>query len=416
MRKVLLIFIAVILTANISCTKQEVAEQQQEKQEFMKVIRKVVNEFEGEDTTNTIIECSYENEDDIFWTKQVHKDGDGNELKTIERELDSAGYPVKEFTKEMGEITESAETKYCHDCKHLVEKTVYLGEIKASNKSKYIKYEYDEGRLIGKHYEKFNRGEKFKNVDGNKVEMSYTVRYMPGKECRPAGKFGPGSFFENLTRYCTGHESSGNKMAHGEGHKGGKHGHKKEKKKCSPGQIEMALAVDFNDQGMPVMMKSKEPECGDSAEKEWYKVEKDGIGNIKSITSYANEALDSSSAENMKTIFSYNSKGYVAKVEELKYNEETGKYDRYHDLKKINWVKTGLNNKYAEYCPEVYREHYCYHRGMYSVTKEKITFKDGKKVVEEYNFSLSSEDGPKPDSVDLELSKRKSIEYTTKKI
>lgn len=388
-----------------ACSGQDEAPEAQ-KHDYMKIQKKMIEQYIDSATTDIeTVEYSYEKPDDIFWVKAVHKNGEGEVIRTVERELNEARLPVTETTSELDMVTETVETKYCKHHYNLLEKTVYDGEMNDSNRVKKVKYNFEDGYLVSEDVVYYASDPGFKNVDGEPVEKMYTIRFVPGKQGRPKGKYNTKYYIESYKQYCTCEDKDckEEKEKAGEG----------EEKKCEKGHIEEHTTTRFNEEGYPVYYEVTNPDCEHHANKEWYKIEKDGIGNVVAITGYANEALDSSSSENMKTSFEYDKNGFVTKIFEHRYNPETGKYDRFHDMQEYTWNESGLENEMKMYCPDTRNEHYCFGQKMYSVKVKKVENpSEGKKVITELSFSVPSEDGPKPDLVKLEPKKKTTVEYT----
>ena len=196
--------------------------------------------------------------------------------------------------------------------------------------------------------------------------------------------------------------------------KEGKHKHGKkdkdcDKEKCKLGSIERLDETKFNDEGYPVHTKTTSPECSSHASEEWFKIEKDGLGNVISITGYSNEALDSLNESNSKHLFTYNDKGMVSKYEEYRYNVETKKFDRFHSAKTIEWNDPGLAGD-LYLCPTYKAESYCLHRKVYSMKKRTVEkYGNGEEIIMIESGSKES-DGPDPD-MELKPDKKVTVKY-----
>ncbi len=370
--------------------------------EYMKVTSQVTETYGDEGAEKEIVEYSYEKESDDFWVKAEYKDAEGNVMKTVKRELDENRMPVKEMTEELGMVTETIVTKYDPETHLLVEKTIYDGEPAEENKTQMLRNNYEDGCIISQETFRYSSDEDFKNEEGTAVESYVKLNALPAKENRPKGDFMPAFFVSEMKQYCTAEEKD--------------EGCKDKTEACSKGHIENHIMTKVSDEGYPLFMTTNEPECEHHAASEYYKVEKDGLGNVVAIVGYKDSAFTESTPGNMKKVFVYNDKGMIHKYAEYFYNDETGKYDRMHRSANINWVKSDVDNPACEYAPSVYEESYCYGRKVYSVTQEKINkFSGGEKIVEVSSFSEKSETGPVPEKIKLEPSKKVLTYYETVK-
>ncbi|MCK5742286.1 MAG: hypothetical protein KAH48_08710, partial [Chlorobi bacterium] len=134
---------------------------------------------------------------------------------------------------------------------------------------------------------------------------------------------------------------------------------------------------------------------------EYYKLEKDENGRILSMISYADEKLESFGSHSTRDIFKYDDAGMLAGVEEHKYNDETGEFDRLHDRQDYEWIQPAISGakNYTDFTN--HSEHYCFGGKRHSKQIRKIVkFDEGEKIIEFYNDGyngayLSQEINPK---------------------
>lgn len=405
MKKGLLALFLIISVAFIGCEqKSDKPEGQTKTIEFNQIQSKVIETF-GDDASKETIEFTYANENDFFWQKAVHKDGDGNVIKTRERELDEQGLPLKEKIHELETVTSVIEYKYCPETWKLVEKTIFEGDEENMKKVHFYKNIYDGVAIVAKEVEHYSTDPEFKNVDGNNVTKKYKLRYVPSAENRYGGDLATIPVVESAKYYETG---KGKNQSHGKGE------NKEKEEEIEVGAVYLEINTEFNDKGYPVHMTTTQPDCEDHASEEWYKLETDGFEDVVAIVGYANAEKTEQNQSNMKIIFEYDQDRKISSIEEFKYNTETKAFDKFHSAREFEFVNTDDEHACYGCCSKidasVTKENYCWHRKLYSRSeREIITAEDSLKVIEYRKGSYEGDfQGRK---ADMELTKKKTKKY-----
>jgi hypothetical protein len=341
--------------------------------EYIRVKEEIKEYFDSNMVTTEKTEFIYEKADDYFWKKAVTRDESGKVIKELDRTFDADRFPVAVRTLINGELTESAETKYCHRCFDLLEKTFYDGELKDGKKKKRIINKYDEDFLVSQSVEEYSYDSEFKNEDGTKLLRYYKLVFGPAKQNRYQGDATPFYFIETMKEYttCKGKDEAGNPCKHGG--------------ECVYGELSYVYETMLNADGYPYYIRTTEPDCKEGINEEWYNIAKDGNGNVKTMTGYANRKLDSLVDGNVKISFTYDKQGKLASREEYKYNKVTKKFDRFHNSKNFDWVESPLkgNFKLADY--QVEGEAFCWCKKAHSFNKTVIAkYDSNEKIVENW--------------------------------
>lgn len=379
MKKISYLFLLLFIVSACGEKAEQIVEDQKEYMQIQQVITEKIAESGVE---KEIIEYTYTNPNDIFWQKAVYKDASGEIEREEIREFDKDGFPISQITKELGEVTESQDLKYCHHCYHAEEITNYDGAKEDGKMRSKVIMKYSDNYVMGKEIIKYSKDPEYKNVDGDNAVMRYTMEVMPATSSRPRGDFMPTFFIKEMKRYN------------------------------DSGKVEMLMTTNVDKDNYPNYFKTDEPECAHETTEEWYKVEKDGLGNVISITGHKNKELTEIAATNTQTSFNYDGNSFVTEVIDARYNEETKEFDQYHDKQKYEWKKSGINNPKLEYYANMTNEHYCFGGKHYTVQEKRVEkFADGEKVVVVYEFSMPSETGMQPDSVKLEKTKTITTKY-----
>ncbi len=397
--KILKLFSLVLITTLffVSCSNKE-KEISNEKKDFIRYTQVIIESFGDtpEESNKETIDYIYENPNDFFWKTAIYKDAEGNVLRTIEREFDDNRFPTKEFTKEDSAITESVVLKYDTNFYEITEKIIYNGIIAPENKVREERYYFDkDGYINSQDVTIFENDGNFKNIEGNNIKIVYTLVAFPAKTARPKGSIMPTYFIEKYKSYFTEDDISRDEEA---------------AKKLKIGDLYVIEETKFNEQGIPTYFMSTQPECEDHPGKEWFRCDFDGIGNIASITSYANENLDSLITGCTQKLYEYNDQGFIVKIEELKYNTETQKFDLPHDLMMFDWANPQINS-FANFIDVSKRiEHTCSHSKSLNVLDKKIEkFADGEKVVLESRVSYPIDSIPQ--TIETKLRKKTIYKY-----
>lgn len=393
------IFIITGLMLSCSGSQEDPAETKAE--QFMQITSKVVEQYSETGTETENIEYVYNSPKDFFWAKAVHKDGSGEIIKEVVRELDDKGMPVTEKIIELETVTETSDVKYCPHSYFLLEKTIYNGEKNENNMTMKVKNNYEEGWLLNQETEIYSTDPEYKNENGSKLLRYFKLRFFPSKESRPKGPNETIFFVEEMKTFCSckegeecdsdksgKHAGEGMKKGHGEG----KNKKDSDKKECKYGHLESFTTTEFSPEGYPVHMKTTAAGCENDPTEEWYKIEKDGIGNVISITGYNNKEMTETTGRNHKIFLEYNSEGLISKSAEYKYNKETEKFDRMHDVKTFKWVDPGFMGHVKVLYPTKTEENYCYGSKTYSKTATTIEkFENGEKIITKSSFSQESD-------------------------
>ncbi|MCK5742040.1 MAG: hypothetical protein KAH48_07475, partial [Chlorobi bacterium] len=312
-----------------------------------------------------ITEYEYETETDRFWTKSVTKDTTGDVVKSIIRTFDEDRMPITETITEDDldvDLVTTFDVKYCPVNYELLSKTKFF----EGNTISSVVNEYDdEGWLIKKTEIDYCFESGYVNTEGNNIKKIFIHRYFPDKSVLPKGEYEIFPIMEKGIIYST-------KVS--------------EDESVKVGDVVYTTEISFNDAGEPVKYFAGQKDCADHALVEYYKLEKDENGRILSMISYADEKLESFGSHSTRDIFKYDDEGMLAGVEEHKYNDETGEFDRLHDRQDYEWIHpevTGAKN-YTDFTN--HSEHYCFGGQRHSKSIRKIVkFDEGEKIIEFYN-------------------------------
>ncbi len=390
-------FALIALLFFVSCSNKE-KEISNEKKDFIRYTQVIIESFGDtpEDSAKETIDYIYENPNDYFWKTAIYKDSEGKTLKTIEREFDSNRFPAKEFSKEDSVITESVVLKYDTVTYEVTEKITYYGSIAPENKIREERYYFDkDGYIESQDVTLFENDPNFKNIEGNNIKAVYTLVAFPAKTARPKGSIMPTYFVEKYKSYFTEEDKGFDAEA---------------AKKLKIGDVYVVEETKFNEQGIPTYYMSTQPECEDHPGKEWFKSDLDGIGNIASITSYANEKMDSLITGCTKKVYEYNDQGFIVKIQEFKYNVATKEFDLPHDLMTFDWADPQINS-FANFIDVSKRiEHTCTHSNRLNVLDKKVEkYADGEKVVTESRVSYPIDSIPQ--TIEPKLRKKTTYKY-----
>lgn len=406
--------IAALAFALIACGEKE-DETQDAKQKFLQITEKTIENYDGGEISG-VQKATFEYADpnDVFWTKAVWTDDSANVERIIERTLDEEGFPIKEIEKmEDGTATEECEVEYCKKCYELLVKT----EVKDGKKAYQEKYTYDDGKLVEKRITKFCLDSGFVNEDDTNIEYEYVYGFLPAKETRPKGNWEIGAFPIQIRRYhvpddcCKSGASKDCAKECGDKKDGEKAEDPEEKKSC--GRLVYSLATELDENGFPTYFKTTEPECDAEPSEEWYKIERDGLGDVVEIIGFSNEEMTEHTPQNAKTVLVYDDQKRIAKVENLKYNEETGEFDRLHGMEKYVWIDSPIEGPKNYATASTTNRHQCYHREMVTVTEKKVeNFDETGKTIKVYksSFPLGEAEEPKPELDKVYKKKFKVIE------
>lgn len=353
----------------IACEQKGIT---QETNDFIVITDKVIEYYDSILINTDYISYEYASENDYFWQKKTVKDKTGSFVSSIERELDDHGLPVMEvITDELGTTIDKAILKYDPETKQLLTRDEYEGDINDENKTITINYNYDkEGYLVSKEVIRYCDDESFKNIDGNNVEDRYTLRYLPQKESRPEGLHETIAMVESSITYIT--PSLKERYSDEEG---------------EIGDMYIESKITFDENGLPLMSESS---YGDdhTAKQEYFKVEQDEEGKIKTITGYMNKAMDSMAFANAKWVFTYTDDGTFKDYKEYKYNDSSKVFDMFHDAMSIEWRNPGIPLKHDFILTAETTEHFCWHSLRFSKDVEKVEkFADGEIVIAHYSYS-----------------------------
>jgi len=378
----------------ISCEKKEAV---QNPDEYIIITEEVIETYDSVLVDTELITYEYANDNDYFWQKKVVKDTAGIVIKSIEREFDQNGLPIKEVvTDEIGTQIDKAVLKYNPKTMELIQKDQYEGEIADENRTRTVMYHFDDDNyLISEEVKIYEDDENFKNINNDNVKDHYVLRFLPNKENRPKGNHETVYMVEKRVMYITPEikEEEGDEIG-------------------EIGEVYLESNTKFDDNGLPLTYESTHGDDHDASQ-EYFKVEKDESGKILSITGYLNEALDSATFANEKWVFEYTDDGLYKSYEELKYDDTTATFTLFHDGSSVEWHKMDLPLKYDFILSAGTQEHYCWHRQRYSKKMEKIEkFDDGEIVITEYSFSKPQD---KPNR-DVELEKTRVTKMKYKKV
>ncbi|MFW6276532.1 MAG: hypothetical protein ACOC2K_02525, partial [Bacteroidota bacterium] len=344
------------------------------------------------------VEYSYTERSDMFWQKAEFKDSEGRIIKLVRREFNEKGLPVLEKTEELGTVVSTVETEYCPHSYYLLEKTVYNGEAEEANKTERYEIIYDKGVLEAQVFEKYSDDPDFVNADGNNIAYTYKLKYLPTGDSRPKGYHPVNFLVESSKEYFTASD---------------KENYPEENKNI--GDVFYISKTDFTEDGIPVYSLTEKADCEDHPTEQWFKAKKDDYGRLLALEGYSNKELTEHGSGNTKMIYNYDGDKLVS-VEEYKFNEESSDYDLFHDAVAIEW-KQLRDNDYKEVHnlleASSAKEHYCYHRKLYSVREEKVVeYNENHKVIEHFQGSYEGDfTGRKADKKLI-----KKVSYKTEKI
>lgn len=367
----------ILLASLAACQPKKNAPESEISSDLFRIKSQIIERFSKDAPTKELVDYVYENKDDFFWIKAVYKDETGAEIKTVERIFDANRTPIKELTKEMGIVTAALETKYDPTNYFLLDKVTFDGDIKDENKKAHYKYNFENSSLVSTEIEEFSQEADFKNAEGTKVVSYVKRKYIPAKDNRPKGFQAFYYFIEAQKEFATAEDIAE---------------FKKEKnakaKDMKVGDLRMSTITKFDAEGYPTFTETTQPDCSHDAYKQWFKTEKDGLGNVISITGFDDDKFTKVSATNTQTVLEYDQNAIIAKIEDFKYNEETKKYDRFHGAEKYTWkdreVKNPQNFLFLE-CA-LFKDSYCYGAEKYSVKDRRVVkFDANETVIEEYD-------------------------------
>ena len=362
--------IAFLLT---SCNENQDNPVTEKKNSYLLYTQKITEKFSDSVCTGKeIVKYHYEMPNDHFWSKAVYSDENSEITKTVTRKFDQNRLPVSETTEELGTVT-VVETKFDLLTHEPLLRLEYNGEAKPQNKTKSIAYTYDStNTLFSQEVTIFSDDTSFVNADGKNITDHYVLRHFPYSGTRPHGNFSVFQMIEKRTKYYTSVPEKGDHKI---------------------GDVEIIELTEFDKNGLPTYHKISKPDCHAHARESWYKIESDGVDQVISITGYMNKELDSISGKNRKTIFEYNSEGFIETIHEYKYNPTTSEFDQLHDKKTLSWITPEIESSYNYTDASVESEHYCFGSKNHSKYLYNIVKYDniGKKVTEEYYDSYQGD-------------------------
>jgi hypothetical protein len=375
-RSSIILFIAAIFIIT-SCGKND-GDSKNRKNEVIQITNETIESYSDEGVTKQIIEYVYEKSDDIFWQKAVYKDSCGNIVKQILREFNDKRFPIIEKTEEDGKLTELSKVNYSEKNYELLSREVYTyidGDSSLSMKEKFV-FD-DDGYLLSHEIQKYTGDKNFKNIDGNSASMVMLERYFPGKQNRPRCNKLYFSFVENGKWYLT-----------------------EDKKEQYPnlkiGDLMEFEETKFNEEGLPYFYKVSSPECSDQPNNEWYNFDKDPDKKyVTSITGFMNESLDSSGAGNTEFRFEYDENGMISKIEQFRYNPQTGAFDIFHDQMVFSWVDPKISGRKSYIDLNLRSEHRCTHSQQHMIYERKVAqFDSGVKIITESRAAFPIDNVP----------------------
>jgi hypothetical protein len=309
----------------------------------------------------------YEKPTDFFWIKSEKKDSTGKIIGSIVRTLGADRCPLTEIiTDEFGNSNERYKVKYSPQTFDLLEKTEYNIDFNENHKVKSSKFIYQDGYIMSEEITTFAKDPTFKNIDGNNIADTYTIRFLPNKLARQKGFFESFYLIEKRRKYYTPELAE-----------------RAQKDNFKIGDLYLSIDTKFDADGFPVSFHSSNPNLGEhKTENEWYKAEKDGLGNLVSITSFSNEAANEFSENSMSIFFEYNDKGILTKVSNYFYNPKTKDFDRFHSEESYNWVDPQVASIHNFVDANQIAETYCWNSLVYSKSEYYIEkFDKNEKVV-----------------------------------
>lgn len=377
-------------------TEEEPAPAEEPKNEFVQIVKEIINEYDSVLVDRQIIDYTYEKPDDYFWVKAEYKDTLGKIFKTISRKLDEKSrMPVSEEVKDELGLTENYELKYCPECYELISKIEFVEGVKVSE----TKWAYDDGYLMSIETINFSKDSSYKNVDGNNITSMFKQRPIVAKVNRLKGNHDFGFVTEMHKVYYT---ERLHKRLNIEG--------------LNIGAVYFESKTGFDKAGYPFNLKiynARQPE-GESCEptdKEYYKIDTTGlIGKLTSIEGYNDKEFTIASVQNTRKEYEYDEKGILNAIKEYKYNDSTKAYDLMHDIQAAEWKAPDFNAKYDAVVAAKKNENICYHRGKHSFMETKVDkYADGEIIISEYSGEWDK--GQAPADPELKKIKQTSIDY-----
>lgn len=375
-----------------------VSESNSQKNEIIRFTKKVVENYVEGKTRKDIIEYHYEKADDIFWKKEIQKDDVGSVLRETVREFDENRFPVTEIVNdELGTQTERYKVKYSPENLQLLEKIEYEGEFRESDKVRFIAYHYKNGYLIGEEVIKFGRN-GFKNIDGNNIEHTYKLRFILPENSRPKGAHEICFYIEKRKMYYTPEMAEKDSVPI-----------------AKIGDIILEEFTEFDKDGFPSYYKKvttaiKDEHAEHRPQEEYFKIEKSPEGKILTINGFSDKNYSKNSFETAKLFFSYDAKGWVNEIREIRYNDTTKQFNLLHDLNNYKWFSPKVNSKYDFSLYTENNEHRCYHGLVHSFNYSEVSKYDkGNIVIKE--SSASYDLGKSPQVPKLRKNKKISYKY-----
>lgn len=392
-------FNRLILVLIIPLLVISVTESNSQKNEIIRYTKKVVENYLEGKTRKDIIEYQYEKPDDIYWKKEIQKDDEGSVLRETIREFDENRFPVTEIvTDELGTQTERYKVKYSPDNLQLQEKIEYEGEFKESDKVRYIAYHYKYGYLVSEDVIKYADND-FRNVDGNNIEHTYKLRFILPENSRPRGAHEICFYIEKRKMYYTPEMAERDSVPI-----------------AKIGDIILEEFTEFDKDGFPSYYKKvttaiKDEHAEHRPQEEFFKIEKSPQdGRLLCITGYSDGKYTKNSFETAKLYFSYDAKGWINEIREIRYNDTTKQFNLLHDLNNYKWFTPKINSNYDFSLYTENNEHRCYHGLVHSFNYSEINKYDkGNIVITE--SSASYDLGKTPQVAKLRKNKKISYKY-----
>lgn len=349
--KYLSICFSVLLLLSACHKDPEPVAQNVNNKEFIRPVQETVENYISGHIIKETTNFTYEKSSDYFWTKAETKDSTGKVIHSVIRTLAADRTPLTEVvTDEFGSSSEKYKVKYSAQTYDLLEKTEYKGDFNEQHKVKTTKFNYQDAYLMSEEVTTFAKDPNFKNIDGNNIADTYTIRFLPNKMARPKGFFETYSLIEKRRKYYTPEFAA-----------------RAANDKFKIGDVYISTDTKFDADGMPISSKSINPTLGkDKDEQEWYQTEKDGLGNLMSITAYANEAMDKLTDNSTKITFEYNDKGIITKISDYFYNAKTKNFDKFHNEESFAWVDPQVASIHNFNDANHIIESYCWNSLVYS--------------------------------------------------
>lgn len=389
MKNTLLALLCAICVFLISCNKQEqLAIEGLDGKNFLKITKQTIETFDKGETIRSTIEYIYENADDFFWVKEIHKDAKGNIVQSIEVDLDENRLPAVKKVEIKGVLTNIL--KHCYSDKDML--LLNEAEYQIVDGKEYLvretSYEYDEnGYLIIEKGVRYTKNANYVNVDGGNDRDHYLLHYYPQANARHKGENYLTYFLETRKIYNVAERED-------------------------IGKISFQLETKLDKEGNPVYYSTSEPDCSTHPSEQWYKIEKNSSGQVTAIIGYADDALNVLDSTSVKRIFDYDDNGLGIKYEEYKYNEENNKFDKLHSAKYVEWKGPYLPNNFNFVNANIEDMSVCIHRQIINSQEIRITHPEKGKIL--YNEYYISYKGPyKGEKRKKDLIKTITYEYKT---